>query len=729
MFTTFGGLAPTKISGPGDASIPPRSRQKRRSQVARACDWCRVHRVKCDSDHPCSNCQSRGVRCSNSDVLKSATLPNAYREIERLRQRVQELELELGTQKQHNAQEVPASPSTPKEHDPETRDRVLQAGGQAKKLYEGIHLRTARSPQKTWYGSPSLFYFIGRINAFLTTAFQQDYSAQGLMPNAVSTMLDAPTTVSRDDNLQGSRVMEISGDESIHAAGYLTPTQEEYFLDLLWQSYYTANPVFDELEFKEHYQSLWSASSEDRKPSALVDIVLALCMQYGVSQLPDLGRTHGAAERANNDATIAGRWHYRRCQTLLSSELESPSMSTLQCHLLSCLYLCNASFMNMADHASSQAVRTAYMLGLHLEPPATMPRREREIRKRLWWAVFTQETKMSMKLGRPFLLYDSSSTCAPLAHDRESAMLAGPSYAPPGEDVTWLTWSLHNTKLMLAARAAYTAFYHSVPDASGDCVVRRLTEWLDGVPDALKMKRQSNGKSISTDLSLLEIEQFAPMWLQRQRLLLELLYHHLCTNLHRPSISFPSVPALTTLPDGSATKCAAHAMALTHIMHQVLLTTPILAGWLESFQWQWNASITLVGFILAYPQCASTLAARNALDLSVAVFEKFGESFSVAVSAADIIRGLGGKLDQLSVPQDSGFQESTNGFAINDNLTALAMDGLEGFDGETTADITGVLGQSIDILAAEPFSDFDWSIVKTSFPDQWAFIQPNAHDI
>ena len=32
----------------------------------------------------------------------------------------------------------------------------------------------------------------------------------------------------------------------------------------------------------------------------------------------------------------------------------------------------------MADSTCSLAVRTAYMLGLHLEPPQSMPRRERD---------------------------------------------------------------------------------------------------------------------------------------------------------------------------------------------------------------------------------------------------------------------------------------------------------------------------------------------------------------
>lgn len=134
----------------------------------------------------------------------------------------------------------------------------------------------------------------------------------------------------------------------------------------------------------------------------------------------------------------------------------------------------------MADNTSSLAVRTAYMLGLHLESPQTTPRRERELRKRLWWTVFAIETKMSMKLGRPFLIHASSATCSLPADDREIAVLSGSNYAPPGENVTWLTWSIHYTKLMLTARAAYMAFYENVPNtlsgSRGEIVSERLNE-------------------------------------------------------------------------------------------------------------------------------------------------------------------------------------------------------------------------------------------------------------
>ena len=745
MFTTFASMPPSSVSASSNSpqlqlanEPPPRTRQKR-GQVARACDRCRVHRVKCDSGNPCTNCKNRGGQCSHSGAMKAATLPHAYREIERLEQRVEELEQE----KERHAEKLVHQLQTPISLPPSLSDGRGSGTGEQdlaasrlKRVREGIYISTARSPQKTWYGSSSLFYFIGRIDTFLTVALQQSPLPDRMLPDSASHLLDGPTTLAAEE-----QAGQLTGptDDPITTGENLTSTQEEYFLSLFWQSYYTSYPILDELEFKKHYRSLWATPDGKRKPSALADIVIALCMQYGMARLPSVERGLQATSRANvsnTDATIAGRWYYRRCQTLLSAELESPIISTLQCHILCSIYLCYASFQNMADSTCGLAVRTAYMLGLHLEPPQSMPRRERETRKRLWWTLYALETKMSMKLGRPFLLHDSSTTCSLPADDREIAMLVGSSFAPLGENVTWLTWNLHYTKLILAARTAYTTFYDGAPDTfnAGNCqsITEPLEDWLKEVPGAIKTQRQNNGVPFSTDRSALQIEQFAPLWLQRQRLLLELMYHNLCINLYRPSISLASPTTQTLLADRMAMKCAAHAMALTHMMHQVLTSTSILAGWLEAFQWQWNAAITLVGIVLAYPHDDSTGAARSTIDLSVAVLENFGNSFAVAAGAANILGELCAKVDMLIEKSQeqkgvglekmqlvTNYQEVDEESLMDGNFPALpSLDESLGFFNMTAPEFRGLLAQSIDIMATDMHDGFDLSGMNDGYLNQ-----------
>lgn len=612
------------------------------------------------------------------------------------------------------------------------------------------------------------------MNTFLSTALQQPRPANRMLPDSASKLLDGPTALSTEDQPTAKP------DDPIIVGDYLSPTQEEYFLSLFWQSYHTVYPVLDEAEFKEHYQSLWTSADKERKPSALVDIVIALCMQYGMALMPNVGRGTSAASRAvvgSNDATIAGRWHYQRCHTLLSSELETPTIATLQCHILCSIYLCCGSFTNIADSACSLAVRTAYTLGLHFDPPPSMSQRKRELNRRIWWTLYVLESKMSMKLGRPFLLHGFNTTHSLPADNQETAMLSGSNFSPLGENITWLTWNLHSTKLMLAARAAHTAFYDKDPNTCKlssniktiweGCELlesyaeffsphmQRLEEWANGVPKALTTKRQNNGRPFSTDLSALEIEQFAPLWLQRQRLLLELMYHNLSLNLCRPFISFVSSAVPTPLADKLAMKCTEHAAALTHMMHQTLSSYSILGGWHEAFQWQWNAAMTLIGFVLAYPQAVSAQASRNAIDLSVAVLENFGNSFAAAASAANIVRELSPNIDLLieksrrtnghskvgSAPPPGEMQPAVadsaeaeevrgEGFSIDDNFVITSeADVLLNFE-DTAAAMQGALAQSIDtMLDIETYKSFGndfemfMSSMKNDYTGPWIFTQ------
>ncbi|KAL3479577.1 fungal-specific transcription factor domain-containing protein [Aspergillus californicus] len=721
-------------------SMPPTgsaSHIKKRSQVARACNRCRVHRLKCDTEFPCANCRKKGGQCNNDRLAKSATLPQAYREVERLKARVEELELQLQLERSTRGTRRLDTPSTP-DHSPGDSSEI-----RINKVWEGIHISTARSPNKTWYGASSLFFFIGAINNFLTAALKQTHSTRGMLPDSAGTMLDGPAATFDGDQADQPGPPT---DDPIRAGESLSSIQEEYFLNLFWDSFYPTYPILDEHDFKEHYQSLWDTSGKERKPSALVDIVLAVCMQYGMARQPGSRHTFTAASRGDvndTDSTIAGRWHYRRCLTLLSSELESPTLSTFQCHILCSVYLCCGGFQNMSDNACGLAVRTAFMLGLHVEPPQTMPRRERELRKRLWWTLYFLESNRSMKLGRPFILQDSTSSCTLPADDREIAALSGAGFAPIAGDITWLTWNLHKTKLVLAARKAYVNFYSKPPDnlTLGDAepIAKVMDAWLRGVPEALKTGRQNNGIPFSTDRSPLHIEQFTPEWLQRERLLLETLYHNMCLNLYRGSISFTLAGVPRVITEHVALKCAAHAMALTHIMHQVLGATSILDGWHEAFQWQWNAAMTLVGFVLAFPGSPSTWAARTTIDLSVSVFEHFGNSFAVAVNAATIMRDLSGKIDLLTQQHVKKGEDTTRSLNLVDD--APTFNGMPAYDammnsvpndpimawplnlnlgGDSTAgEIGGILGHSIDV-SAETFTDMDWSNLHAPFFDQWA---------
>ena len=352
----------------------------------------RQHRTKCDTDIPCSHCRSKGAHCSN-DSIRATPLPQAYREIESLRRKVRELELELQEERSKTSPPVAVQPlsscATPE------LSTCSWAYGDLHKFFGGVLVSTTRSAQKTWYGPSSTYHFLGRIAGFLSSSLQHEAASSEhmLVANAASMLIDDPAKLVDGKQTQAKHYRDPFTD-----GVYLNPTQEEYFLDLYWQSHHTSlYPIIHEAEFRDHYRSLRSGGGVARAPSALVDIVLAICMQFGVAALPKQGQK----QIVDSDASVAGRCYYRRCQRLLEYELESPTISTLQCHVLTAAYLCLGTFHNMADNATGLATRTAHMLGLHIEPPETMPLKEQELRRRLWWSLYVLDQLCLHEAGPP----------------------------------------------------------------------------------------------------------------------------------------------------------------------------------------------------------------------------------------------------------------------------------------------------------------------------------------
>ncbi|KAF2093978.1 fungal-specific transcription factor domain-containing protein [Rhizodiscina lignyota] len=660
MFTTFSGIPPDEslpqnsdLSGSGAKDSPRLKRQ----QVARACDWCRAHRIKCDASYPCRNCRSKGRECSTTGSHEVRTYSLAIKEIERLKNRVEELEHQI------DGHCCTIKHSRPGVSLPANLDPLKEHGGN-RRYWECIYTKSAHSQSIQCYGPSSAFYFIGRFSAYLSRLLMQPQSDE------LTQLLSASKVFAKSLGVGVNR----AGDGRLTEDGFrqgsnMTRAEEEYFLSLFWSSYHCIYPILDEHEFKGHYASLWQPSGHFRKPSALVDIVLAVCMQYGTALIPP--GTSNAAEHCRGggrDAMTAGRNLYRRCQALLTEEWEGPSVATLQCHLFSVIYLSNASFPNAAHNALALAIRTGIILGFHLEPPESLPRAEKAFRKRLWWSVYVLEMKAAMELGRPLAVNISQVTCGiPLVDEPERGL--NPTSQMSSEYLNCLDTNSQFVKLMLATRSVYVMFYNKSADVLGkngqdslyedpqalekmaeflSSKMEYLRTWSREVPESLKMQRRDAGDAFSTAGSTLDLCPFVPFQLQRQRLFLELQYHSVAMYLHRPFICCGQTRGKDApLIDENASTCTKHAIVITNMIHQVLSETDLLNGWNETFQWQWQAALTMIGYVMAFPLAPSTPLARENLDTAIAVFDHLSSRFVIAISAANVTRDLCARSDFL----------------------------------------------------------------------------------
>ncbi|KAJ9131235.1 Cytochrome P450 [Pleurostoma richardsiae] len=605
MFTTFQGFSPKRSSESVEDSANGSRPKPKRTQVQRACNACRMNRVKCDTERPCRNCKDHKRRCVDGPI-EIRSLAAATEEIDRLRARVRELEEQ-------------SSPS-PSQHGSAAAERAPSCE------WKGIRI------DDLYHGPSSLPYFLHRMYAFLHPVLHPtslDFVSIPALPSTNTT--DAP-------------------------GGGLARPQQDSYLDLYWLWYHPIYPILAEADFREHYESLWTKSTSIRFPSALVDIMLALCIQFSSSYTssPD-------EETPQVDRSLTGFAYYRSCHSILAATQDRPSLVNVQCYMLSAIYLVNAGLVNHAQVMVAQAIRTATILGYNHEVLCHDPEHHQELSRRVWWTLYILDTQISIDVGRSFMIGSSAATCRRPSDSPTMALSLGAGYSQTDFDVTWLAFQNQYLSLTETIRTIHESFYAksntliSELDAQDiyangplreECAnhlieqMKQINTWVAQVPLALQIPRQS-AKPFCTNRSPYILDQTIPVWLQRQRIVLELQYHHLCTTLYRSFICFYPNPAFgTPLSDSNAISALKHAIASTMLLQQTLTETDLLTGWHQAFYWQKSAAMVILGFACAYPVCPPTPSAKRVARVALEILEMLAENFDAAKEEVSSVQDL-----------------------------------------------------------------------------------------
>ncbi|KAL2691180.1 hypothetical protein Neosp_001561 [[Neocosmospora] mangrovei] len=423
----------------------------------------------------------------------------------------------------------------------------------------------------------------------------------------------------------------------IGTSSQLQREQQDALLDLYWQGYHVVYPVLDEADFRRHYDALWHGST-GRKPCPLVDIVIALCIHFGASY---------TASDAAALPDQPGYDFYLRSQQHLNQDLEVPCLRTVQCYFLSAIYLLALGQVNSASMMTGAAIRAAESLGLQFgydhdgisedEPRSWTPD------SRIWTCLTTLDTQLSLYLGRPFAIQDSEVHIMSQPEPDHVAQVYGPTFTLA--DINWLRFQYERQRLFQIVREVQTELvavsedvleeidspdFYQHPASREKCAqylsqqLKRLKTWVQELPGALKTPRVQ-GVPFSVDRSALNLSQTEPLWLQRQRLILELDYHTLIMMLTRTFNSFLPTPALGTFSsDNHCITCVNSAIMVTNMLDQVLRDSEILTGWYQVIDWQRTATFSLAGFACGYPICPLSPSARKTLTRAAGVFERAG---------------------------------------------------------------------------------------------------------
>ncbi|KAI3340557.1 hypothetical protein F4824DRAFT_517048 [Ustulina deusta] len=643
MFTTFSAQMSPVL--PTTSITPPNGASGKRRKVARACDSCRLNRIRCEDDRPCENCRTRGEKCTNTMPWEAHSLPAAKREIERLQDRLRQLQKQQSaasfTERRKSAT-TNASPPTPPDFpasDVYTKPTMFQQSNRQSIPEANQTAQRQNSPWESYSNSPSsatptLIHLMGHHSEL-----DRPHLGRG-MPTA--------------DRCNGSHTT-------------LPRNKERQFLNLFWKGYPWLHPVLEKEEIDHHHDSLWDDTStgeqKTRLPSPLVDLLLALSMQYGSAfLLRDVSdSTQWGVNSRSGNASLAGQSFCHRSHRLQIEMSQNSTLQSVQCCILSSIYLLNAGSLDRALTALATGVRMAQILGLHETPPfgSTVLKQER-LRSNIWRLLIAIDGYYAILLGLPPLIQ-------PIAEERllmnfwQCAILDETSN---DYDRSWESCQSHFTKLILAAQLVHAYFLRRrgellrqgyggdlqsplILESFAESMTQKLEiirRWAENVPAALKTHRPGGGGPFSVVwVSILDLDPQAPLHLQQQRLSLELGYHHLSLLLIRSFVRFMlghyHLPQ-TKQVDAHFVGGLKHAISIISIMNQALTNGDGLTGWLLFFRCQWDATLYLLNYITVYPVGPLTGDTRRSLGTAVETFALMGKYLEMAKSAQKIVEDV-----------------------------------------------------------------------------------------
>ncbi|KAJ5758158.1 uncharacterized protein N7511_006852 [Penicillium nucicola] len=455
---------------------------------------------------------------------------------------------------------------------------------------------------------------------------------------------------------------------------HLTEDQQTYFLRLFWEAYHPLLQTSDEAEFQSllHLDGR-QAFEVGKLTKALANCMTALGIQYG----------HGAGltsrilsmRRCAVNISWIGYEYFRRCRDYIAL-LTEPTLLSMQCYALMSLYLMNASHFREAYSLLGTAIRHSHSVNLHEEPSERLQPKERTAQRRIWWLLFMLDIKCSQQLGKPVAVQTATITCALPSADELITI-------PGNTSVCWKslhvsTYFVHAVKLAvsLAEMDRLISTSKLYEDANNITVLEQranlvatslacLEKWSNELPDDLLSPRKNTGytESMSTAESPIVLELGAPSWLHHQRVLLEVNYHNAYIMLQRPFICFPqpcnSSPIQQPQTDRHARSSLQHAITMTIIVHDLCSSSDVFFGSPAILHPLWNATVTILGFIIANPFSSRSRRPIQWIFKALAVFEAFAATEPFAARAENITRSLVARLnDMLNSLDDKSEQRS-----------------------------------------------------------------------
>ncbi|KAJ4144804.1 hypothetical protein LMH87_003674 [Akanthomyces muscarius] len=370
--------------------------------IRTSCERCRRRKIKCDRKRPCSRCVKAGKECILQGTgEKQRPVSKSYvtaleGQIAALEQVIRRLALADGAERDEILAQLPtlsvtASDGAPA---PEKTETPSDPSVVAARLRSGQLRRLHPSQGAQFFGG--------------TSFLQMHLSRESSVPSGPSALVDSPTTnhphALQDSNFELAAIPSVpvpsvgpgaESDESTPQSSAFQYAPHDEMSQKLMATFFKEQYQYSMIVYREYFFRDYDVGSGKYYSDVLLYAICALgALQYD--------------DTLNVSEVFAGQ-----AQTLLYGSLDNPDLTLLQALVL-------LGYREIAVGRTSKgwlfcgmAFRLAHEMGLHLDPSNwdgfTGFHRDREILRRVYWAVFTADKQLSLYFGRPPALYPNES--------------------------------------------------------------------------------------------------------------------------------------------------------------------------------------------------------------------------------------------------------------------------------------------------------------------------------
>ncbi|KAJ6167297.1 hypothetical protein N7497_000140 [Penicillium chrysogenum] len=352
----------------------------RRPRAARACDYCRQKKYKCDESYPCSYCKGRGVECvyKGQDMSRLRVTPDYVRKLEA---QVKELSSRIEAYGIAGAASIGGKPAGTNSGTSTLDHEPTQPGINR----DDPAMRSSTSPWETGQQE------VSGVNSHTRgVEFSGSSSSVALLSHVQRTgdepEGDVSSLLSTLHNPAFSPADPQTARESHREIDYPASSnwfpQCRGFLEAFFTTIHYVHPILDKHIFLQRCESLWSGNEADgQQLSSFTALYLSVL---------SLGALVGTRDDEPIDGIDNMQWSrkfFEKAKSCCNQIGMVTDLEMTQCYFILAKVCQNELHPHLSYMYIGLAIRTALAMGINREP-GTNSKKSADLRKaesRTWW--------------------------------------------------------------------------------------------------------------------------------------------------------------------------------------------------------------------------------------------------------------------------------------------------------------------------------------------------------